>query len=149
MARILKDTHIDKVVAFAIDNERNGTSQQAYCYIQESYLSKNDRHIISQYGISAVEDPAGFDHITNTTLVYMQAAYPDMYRIISEGPSWPAVLICDRLDRHVSAVDNGGLVPKDLRKPGVNYSMGINREEAVKIEQMAGNDDGGGAGSAP
>ncbi|KAL8790218.1 MAG: hypothetical protein Q9213_000749 [Squamulea squamosa] len=85
MARILKTTHVDKVVAFAIgslqsvsqeqryrtniqlaglltvlnciNNGRDDTSQHARCYIQEPYLSKNDRLILSKQGISVVDDP--------------------------------------------------------------------------------------------
>ncbi|KAL8678996.1 MAG: hypothetical protein Q9186_004680 [Xanthomendoza sp. 1 TL-2023] len=154
MSRILQDTHINKVVGFAlgslqrvgdkarrgsnlqlaalitimncINNERNDTSQKARCYIQDPHFSKNDQHILSTHGITVVYDPDGFNHITDTTLVYMQRAYAGMYGAISEGSSWPAVLICDRLDDgYISAM-------------AARNRSGIDQESARKIEQMMG-----------
>lgn len=81
-----------------------------------------------------VDDPEGFNRIDSTTLVYMVRAYEDIYRVISEGPSRPAVLICDRLDGMVRSHDRA-LSPEGL--PYSKYVMGINREEAINIEQMA------------
>ncbi|KAL8678859.1 MAG: hypothetical protein Q9224_007080, partial [Gallowayella concinna] len=182
MSRILRNTHINKVVAFALgslqrvgdtvrrgsnlqlaalitimnciskntlafsrykaflsspltiltksnlplDNERNETSQKARCYIQDPHFSKNDQHILSTHGITVVYDPDGFNHITDTTLVYMQRAYAGMYGAISEGSSWPAVLICDRLDDgYISAM-------------AARNRSGIDQECARKIEHMMG-----------
>ncbi|KAL8671165.1 MAG: hypothetical protein Q9224_007634, partial [Gallowayella concinna] len=83
-------------------------------------------YILSTHDITVVYDPDGFNHITDTTLVYILGAYAEMYWVISEGASWPAVLVCDRLDDgYVSQVEERNI-------------SGIDGEYARKIEEMMG-----------
>ncbi|KAL8716217.1 MAG: hypothetical protein Q9220_000122 [cf. Caloplaca sp. 1 TL-2023] len=150
-AAIIEDTHITKVVAFAIGslhsvkersrrasniqlavlltiiecvNKGKESSQHVRCYLQEPFLSKLDQGLLESRGITVIDDPKGFELVDQGTLVYMQNTYAYLYCTINKGP-WPAVMISDPLESFVRRFDQG-------------VAIGSNRKELIELEMMAG-----------